>query len=225
MNFMPMPFSRWLNARGSAALCLSSFALLAGCSFTNPPVRPVVYDFGPGVVDAVSAALPSAAVTAAVTPPITLAEVESPPALDSTAVLYRLGYADAQQLHPYAQARWTMPPAQLLRQRLREHLSRRRTVLSQGDTGPAPGIVLRVELDEFSQWFDTPQSSSALVRLRATLLQPGPNGVRLSAQQNFVVQRAAVSADAPGGVKAMAQASDALIAQLDAWLQATMVAP
>ena len=139
--------------------------------------------------------------------------------------MYRLGYADAQQLRPYAQARWTMPPAQLMRQRLREHLSRRRTVLSQGDTGPAPGIVLRVELDEFSQWFDTPQSSSALVRLRATLLQPGPSGVRLSAQQNFVVQRAAVSADAPGGVKAMAQASDALITQLDAWLQATMVAP
>ena len=216
---MPKPTSRMPNSLGCVAVCLASLALFAGCSFTSPPVRSVVYDFGPGAVEAATKA-PGVAL-----PTITLAEVESPPALESTAVLYRLGYADAQQLRPYAQARWTMPPAQLLRQRLRAQLSQRRTVLSQGDTGPAPGIVVRVELDEFSQWFDTPQSSSALIRLRATVLQPGPNGQRTSAQQSFVIQSAAPSADAAGGVKALAQASDGLIAQLDAWLQIAIIAP
>ena len=47
-------------------------------------------------------------------------------ALENMAVLYRLGYTDAQELRPYSKARWSMPPAQLLRQRLRERLGHRR---------------------------------------------------------------------------------------------------
>jgi hypothetical protein len=49
------------------------------------------------------------------------------------AVLYRLAYADAQQLRPYSQARWSQPPAQLLQQRLREQLGLRRAVLKADD--------------------------------------------------------------------------------------------
>jgi cholesterol transport system auxiliary component len=152
--------------------------------------------------------------------------------LETTALLYRLGYADAQQLRPYAQARWSMAPAQLLRARLRALLGQRRSVLTPLDA-VAPGILsLRVELEEFSQWFDSPTSSAGLVRVRATLGRTGSPGspgsfaipAKPVAQTSFVVQSPSSSADAPGGVRAMAQASDAVAQQLDSWLQQTVAA-
>jgi cholesterol transport system auxiliary component len=165
-------------------------------------------------------------------PSLVLVDVEAPVALENTAVLYRLGYADAQQLRPYAQARWGMAPAQLLRARLRALLGQRRSVLTPLDA-VAPGtLTLRVELEEFSQWFETATSSAALVRVRATLGRSGSPGspgnpaipAKPVAQTSFVVQSPSSSADAAGGVRAMAQATDALVQQLDTWLQQTAVA-
>lgn len=193
---------------------LSAFLLawlLPGCSsLPSAPVRPVVYDFGPG-------ALTASARTNPALPPIVLQEVKTPPALDSAAVLYRLAYSDAQQLRPYAQARWSMPPAQLVRQRLRESLSLRRAVVDPGESSVP--LTLRVELQEFSQLFDTAQNSSGLVRLRATLIEVKGGADRLVAQQVFVVQRPAASPDAPGGVRALMAATDAAIEEIGAWLQ------
>jgi cholesterol transport system auxiliary component len=183
---------------------------LAACG--TPAARVAVYDFGPG------ATTPQISKRMAPLPPLLLTEVDAAGVLDGTAVLYRLGYADAQQLRPYAQARWSMTPAQLLRQRLRETLGQRRSVLSPADAAPAGTLVLRLELEEFSQWFASAQSSSGLLRLRATVSRSG-NPAKLLAQTGFVVQRPAASADAAGGVQALAQASDALLVELDAWLQ------
>lgn len=216
--------------RCAAGLLLVVVLGISGCGSLTPPARPVVYDFGPGA----TTVQPSNRM--AREPTITLPEVDAPVAMEGTAVLYRLAYADAQQLRPYALARWTMPPAQLLRQRLREQLGQKRTVLAPGEAGPpmpfastqafvAPPAVVRIELEEFSQLFDTPQSSAGLVRMRATVLQTGPNGVRTSAQQTFIVQRPSTSADAAGGVKALAQATDEAITQVDAWLRQTLGAP
>ena len=185
--------------------------LLPGCSaLPSAPVRPAVYDFGPG-------ALTPSAKTNPGLPPVVLQEVTAPPALDSAAVLYRLAYSDAQQLRPYAQARWSMRPAQLVRQRLRELLSLKRAVVNPGETSVP--LALRVELQEFSQLFDTAQNSSGLVRLRATLIEAKGGADRLVAQQVFVVQRPAASADAPGGVRALMAATDAAIEEIGAWLQ------
>jgi len=135
--------------------------------------------------------------------------------------LYRLAYSDAQQLRPYSLARWSMTPAQLLRQRLREQLGQRRAVLNaaQGVVADKPAMVLHLELDEFSQLFETAQQSSGLVRLRATLGQGGQGSQRLVAQRSFIVQRPAASADAEGGVRALAAATDAVIAEIAQWLQ------
>ncbi len=195
-------------ARTLAAMLL--LATLAACS--TPAARLTIYDFGPG------ATTPQATTRMAPLPPLLLAEVEAASALDSTAMLYRLLYADAQQLRPYAQARWSMPPAQLLRQRLREQLGQRRNVLTPLDA-VAPGtLALRVELEEFSQLFDAPASSSALVRVRATLGRSG-NPARALAQTVLVLQQPSRSADAAGGARALAQATDALVLQLESWLQ------
>jgi cholesterol transport system auxiliary component len=153
-----------------------------------------------------------------------LATVAAPAALDSSALLYRLGYADAQQLRPYANARWSMPPAQLLQQRLRERLAEQRTVLTPDqaatlrNNGPTQPWLLRVELEEFSQWFDTPEKSSGQLRLRATVTQDTATGTRLLGQRNFAVQRAAPRPDAGGAVPAMAMASDAANDELLQWL-------
>ncbi len=205
------------------------FAGLTACTALQPAARPAVYDFGPGTL------APQAGTRMAPLPPLSLAEVEVGAALDSTAVLYRLAYSDGQQLRPYAQARWSMPPAQLLRQRLREQLGQHRPVLNPTDGLLAGrlGMTLRIELDEFSQWFETPSSSRGLVRLRATLGHvrpegaPGIPGERLVAQRSFVVQSPASSADAAGGVRALAQASDAVIEEIEQWIaqvQATAAA-
>jgi cholesterol transport system auxiliary component len=147
--------------------------------------------------------------------------VEASAALDSTAVLYRLAYSDTQQLRPYAQARWSMAPAQLLRQRLRVQLGLRRAVLNaaQGLVVPATALTLHLELEEFSQLFETPERSAALLRLRATLGQSGNGSERLVAQRSFVVQRPAGTADAAGGVRALTAATDATIGEVVQWLE------
>ena len=195
---------------------------LAGCALPLPdkPVRAAVYDFGPGALDV------QATNRMAALPAVALADIEANPALDSTAVLYRLAYADAQQLRPYAQARWSMAPAQLVRQRLREHLGQRRAVISPGEgilagSGATPGtpLTLRIELEEFSQLFESVEKSVGLLRLRATVVQASAQGDRLVAQRSVVVQRPAPSADASGGVRALTAATDAAIAELDTWLQ------
>jgi cholesterol transport system auxiliary component len=197
-----------------ALICLSALAL-GGCMALQPKPRATVYDFGPGPVAT------AASTRMAPLPTLVLADTEASAALDSTAVLYRLAYSDAQQLRPYSLARWSMTPAQLLRQRLHDQLGQRRAVLNaaQGVVADKPAMVLHLELDEFSQLFETAQQSSGLVRLRATLGQGGQGSQRLVAQRSFIVQRPAATADAAGGVRALTEASDAVIAEIAQWLQ------
>jgi len=195
----------------------AGFALLAlaACATPAPPVA--VYDFGPGP----TAALPANRM--APLAPVVLTDVEAVAALESTALLYRLGYADAQQLRPYAQARWSMAPAQLLRQRVRAVLGQRRSVFAPIDA-PVPGtLTLRLELEEFSQHFDSATSSKAVLRLRATVGRSG-FPARPLAQTSLVLAQPSTSPDAAGGARALAQASEALVQQLDTWLQQVTVA-
>lgn len=172
----------------------------------QPAARPTVYDFGPP---------PAAPAAAPRQPPVVLQEIESSMALENNALLYRLAYADAQALRPYAQARWSMPPAQLLRLRLREVLGQSRNVLVPQDAPPGSLPSVRVDLEEFSHWFDSPQASTGWVRLRVTLVQSGKPAV----QTTLEARQAAPSADAAGGARALAQASDAVAVQLDQWLR------
>ena len=186
--------------------------LLAGCAVLDKPTRSTVFDFGPGAVP-VATSVPDAS-----RPPVALAEIDATSAFDSTAVLYRLGYADAQQLQPYAQARWSMPPAQLLRQRLRQTLAQQTSVMREGEVAQLRPLVLRLELDEFSQMFDAPDRSVGQVRVQATVVQASATGERLVAQRGFAAQRPAPSADAAGGVRALTAATDALVTDIAQWM-------
>jgi cholesterol transport system auxiliary component len=109
-------------------------------------------------------------------------------------------------------------------QRLRDALGQRRAVLGANDSAAlartqlgAPWL-LRLELQEFTQLFPSPTASTGRVRLRATLMESTPLGDSLLAQRSFSVQRPAPTADAPGGVRALAAATDALAQELEAWL-------
>lgn len=193
-----------------ALLCLIFAVTAAGCTVLDKPQRAQVYDFGALPFDA------SAPATADALPPLALAAVDANQALDGLAVLYRLDYADPQQLRRYAQARWSAPPAELVRQRLREILGRQRTVLDPG-TAASP-LLLRVDLDEFSQQFASPQQSVGVIRLRATLLRLSPTGAAPVAQRSLRIERPASSPDAQGGVQALAAATDAAAEQIAQWL-------
>ncbi|BEP46729.1 ABC-type transport auxiliary lipoprotein family protein [Variovorax paradoxus] len=204
-----------------AACAGLALLLLAGCSaLPDKPARATLYDFGPGP----AASAPAANPPAAALPTLALAEIESNTRLDSTQILYRLGYADANELRPYGQSRWSLAPAQLLRQRLRDALAERRTVLGPEESATiarAEGKVpdtLRISLDEFSHYFESASSSAGLVRLRATLIRGTTGGDRVLGQRSFTVRRPAPSADAPGGVKALAAATDAAVAEVVQWV-------
>ena len=194
--------------------------LLAGCgALPDKPARATLYDFGPGLAVSATANPPATAL-----PTLALAEIESNTRLDGTQILYRLGYADANELRPYGQSRWSLPPAQLLRQRLRDALTERRTVLGPEESatiarteGRVPD-TLRISLDEFSHYFESAGSSVGLVRLRATLIRGTTAGDRVLGQRTFTVRRPAPSADAPGGVKALAAATDAAVADVVQWV-------
>lgn len=182
--------------------------LLAACAaLPERAPAPLRYDFGP------SAAVLAQPVSG--TRPLLALRVQASPALDSPAMLYRLAYADAQQLRAYSQSRWAMVPAELVQQRLREGLGRQ-FVLPPGDVAPR---LLLIELDEFSQLFSSPEQSAGLLRLRATLLQRTAGGEQLLAQRELQLQQPAASADAAGGVRALGAATDAALTELVQWLQ------
>lgn len=201
------------------AMSMAVAVALAACSsLPDKPSRPVSYDFGAGLLT------PSTQDVSRVLPPIALADIDSAGVPDTAAITYRLQYTDAQQLRPYANARWALPPAQLVRQRLRERLGVNRPVLDADDLlsqkrieGRLPRI-LRLQLEEFSQVFDSPGRSEGVLRLRATLVDNAPEGESFVGQRVFVLRKPAASADAAGGVQALTAATDAAGDEIEAWL-------
>jgi cholesterol transport system auxiliary component len=178
--------------------------LLTSCATPQAPTPKAVYDFGP-VLSLPASPGPARQATLA------LPDFETTGSLDSPALVYRLQYADAHQLRPYAQARWSVPPAQLVRTRLRDALAAQGPVA--GHEGSASD-VLRVDLDEFSHVFESPEKSAGVIRLRVSLIRQD----RLAAQTVILARAPAPSQDAAGGVRALTSASDEAIKQLLVWL-------
>jgi len=202
----------WVPGRGAAATLLLAATLLSSCSL-GPGARqePASYDFGN---------LPASAATATgikLTRPLLVFDVAAPAWLDTAEVHYRLAYVDATRPRAYANSRWVMPLSPLISQRLRQQLA---AASSAGVLTPADGLraphSLRVEIEEFTQVFDAPARSRAVLRARATLL--GNRG--LVAQRSFSLERPAATADAEGGVRALRDVADELIVQLIDWTAA-----
>lgn len=146
---------------------------------------------------------------------IQLAEIQVPISLESSAMLYRLTYENSQELKPYAQSRWSMPPAQLLKQRIKTQINRLGGAVVSSSDGVKALPLVRLELEEFSQHFSNPQQSQVQLRWRASLIKNN----QLLGQKVFNAQALCLSPDAKGGARAMPQASDMAIMELISWLQ------
>ena len=199
---MSRSIHRLLSSSAALAMLLAFGVLAAGCAGNPAALADIRYDFGP----------PNPAASAGTLPAVKVLEVSAPDNLESDKLIYRLSYADAQQTASYANSHWTMAPSQLLTQRLRGALSSRGTVLTGADGVRAP--VLKVDLSEFEQIFDSQSESHAAVTARATLTQNG----KVIGQRTFLARAPSSSADAAGGAQALATASDDLVAQIGAWL-------
>jgi cholesterol transport system auxiliary component len=84
--------------------------------------------------------------------------------------------------------------------------------------GAVPAM-LRLDVEEFDQVFESTTSSHGVLRLRATLTEVTPKGEVWLGQQVFTAQQPATSADAAGGAAALGAATDQVAQQLDAWLR------
>lgn len=186
-------------------LILLGCALAAGCATRSEPSA--LYDFGPLRAD-----YPGS--KAGGLPPLSMAEINAPAWLDSQLMYFRLGYANRQQTRPYANSRWSMPPAQLFGQRLKARIAQAGGVVLSATDGAAGLPLLRLDADDMMQNFDSASHSTVQLSVRATVL----SGRSPLAQKTFSRQALAPSADAAGGAAAMAAASDALIDDMLFWL-------
>jgi cholesterol transport system auxiliary component len=192
-------------------LALAAAATLAGCASKGGPAADTQFDFGPAT--AANGAANRAATTPGM-PALVVTTVTGSAAFDNERMVYRLNYADPLQMRAYANSRWAATPLQLITQRIKTRLAQTGTrVLSETDA--STGVpLLRIELDDFSHVFDSTTNSSGLVLLRASLF----DGHTLLDQRTFERKVSAASANAAGGASALAAATDAVSADLAAWL-------
>lgn len=198
----PRQFSPYLTVLVGAPLLL--LLLLSACASTETRHS---YDFGSKHI------APSSNQLAALK--INLAEIQVPVSLEGSAMLYRLLYDNPQELRSYANSRWSMPPAQLIKQKIIARINQEGGAVSASTDGVAGLPLLKIDLEEFSQHFSTPGSSQVQLRWRASII----NNKRLLAQKVFSAQLGSSSADAAGGARAMPLASDQAITELIVWLQ------
>ncbi|MEO7496492.1 MAG: ABC-type transport auxiliary lipoprotein family protein [Massilia sp.] len=193
----------------SLPLALAMTVLLAGCASNGGPPANTQFDFGPA-----GGAAPAAAASAPALAALVVTDATGSAAFDNERMVYRLNYADPLQMRSYANSRWSAVPLQLVTQRIKTRLAQGgMKVLSATDA--STGVpLLRMELDDFSHIFDSTTRSQGLVVLRASLF----DGHTLLDQRTFERRAAAGSNDAAGGARALAAATDALAADMAAWL-------
>jgi cholesterol transport system auxiliary component len=185
---------------------------LAGCTVIRADA-PTLFDLGPPPAE--TQQTPLAGQT------ISVAEVRVPAWLDTQLMYYRLEYAQRQQSRPYAASRWSMTPGELLAQRVRQRIAQAGAIVLSASDGTRRMPTLRIQLDDFSQHFPAPGTSTGRVSLRATAFR----GREVIGQRSFEQEAGAPSADAAGGAQALAQASDAALSELIAWLASLPLQP
>ncbi|QVQ25606.1 ABC-type transport auxiliary lipoprotein family protein [Achromobacter deleyi] len=187
----------------SAVLILT--LALAGCGIGRVGAPPTVFDLG---LDARPVpALPARE-------PIALT-FQAAPNLSDTSMTWRVG--DSAAPKSYATYRWASAPAELVRQRIADRLSRQGPVLNDRVNLQTP--QLQVSLTQFEQVFtEDGQSAQGRILLQAVLLE----GRAVVGQKRILVQAPAPTLDAEGGVAALRQASDEAADQLAQWLATTL---
>ena len=184
-------------------LVLLSGLLLCACvgGVRNAPTT-VAYDFG----------LPAARLVADGTWSRLALEVKSPPWFDSLYIDYRLAYDDPLKQREYSGSRWAGTPSVLLAQRLGQQLG-----VQGASANTAADCLLRVELQTFSQVFDSPRASRGVLQASVSVID---RKRQLVAERQVTIEKPAATADAHGGVSALVAASAEFGQQLESWLAA-----
>ncbi|MBC3937015.1 membrane integrity-associated transporter subunit PqiC [Undibacterium sp. CY7W] len=195
--------SRHLRQTMFGLLTLFAVISISACSSNPTPVKQQ-FDLGPVVAAQIKQVTPAPASLRFV-----LADIQASTALDSQAMLYRLQYDNAQQLKAYAYARWSMPPAQLIQQRIKQQVSAAGGLVLQRNQASADIPLLQLELDEFSQVFSSVSNSHVQLNMRALMSKAG----KVLRHRQFQIQLPAGN-DAAAGAHAMQQAVDQLILEL-----------
>ena len=190
-------------------LCVMLLAFCAACSVgpTNTDA-PALYDLG----------APRSYVSGQtrIAASLLVHNFVAPAWLDTQGIVYRLGYQDPARQQIYAGSRWVAPPAVLLTQRLRGRLAAASDggVIGVADSARAD-YALRVELEDFSQLFDTAAGSRAVLVARVSMVSVARRA--LLAQESFFIERPAATPNAQGGAHALAAAADELIEAITTW--------
>ena len=187
-----------------AVLVVGLGLFLSACGGIRQVTPVAVYDFGltsgqPGPEGMAGIAL----------------EVRSPPWFDSLGVDYRLAYDDPLRPREYANARWAANPGVLLARRLVQQFGVSGVV---GDTAAA--CLLRIELQEFSQVFDSPAASRGVIQAKLALVD---GKRRTLAEKPVTVAVVAKTPDARGGVGALVLAVHDFQQVVAAWLAESRV--
>lgn len=158
-----------------------------------------IYDFGPEVTSGASQWLGNRRIAL---------EVKAPLWLDGMGIGYRLAYSEPNRLREFARSRWAGPPAQMVQQRLEQRLGLTRAGQGRAD------CVLRVEMTEFSQVFETPTRSFGVLLGKVVLFNRMRRPI---GERPISLQQATESPDARGGVGALAKSVEQLATSLATW--------
>jgi len=191
---------------------------VTGCSITPQTHTEIVtYNFAtyiPGNIDhATQASINNSK-------KILVAPIAAPSWLDSHDMHYRLAYHNPRRSYTYAHSRWSSSPAFLLAQQIKQKITdyTPHLVITDNSTVVADNKLF-IELEEFSQVFDSEHDSHIMIRYRANLVN---NAHQLIAQRVFNTLETSSTADARGAADAFSTANNRLLDDLIQWLQAEL---
>jgi cholesterol transport system auxiliary component len=189
---------------GAAVLAM----VVAGCASDSKKTGGnTQFDFGPlGAPTAPAAEAPLAA--------IIVMDATGSPTFENERMVYRLNYNDPLQARTYANSRWSANPLILVTQRLKSRLAQAGIKVLSATDSSANIPELRIEIDDFSHAFASATDSVGAVTLRASLFKSHA----LLDQKTFARATPAPSADAAGGARALTGSTDAVAADIIAWL-------
>lgn len=189
--------------------------LLAGCTITPKTTPPVsMYDFGP---------IPSIASIDPIlfSANIRVEEISAPTWLNTQSIRYRLAYHNPAQAYAYANSRWVAPPAKLLTERIKQHLSGQPHQVNEVyESASMENYLLKIELEEFVQIFENQSNSRVKLSMRVSLLDQKKRS--LIARQKFSGELLTMSADAAGAVTGFIKISDKLSGELIQWVSSIL---
>jgi cholesterol transport system auxiliary component len=190
---------------GAAALGLA--LTVSGCASNKTKSANTQFDFGP--LGAPAAPLAQAPLSAVV-----VMDATGSPTFENERMVYRLNYDDPLQARTYANSRWSANPLLLVTQRIKSRLAQAGIKVLSATDSATDVPSLRIEIDDFSHAFSSTTASEGQLVLRASLF----DGHALSGQKTFTRTTPAPSADAAGGARALAGSTDAVAADIIAWL-------